>query len=119
MTDIKLKIEPEDVKAMLAQALRATLTPEVRDKLVQGAIHDLMKSSYQSASELQDIFSRAARDVAYDIMKEEFERPERREQLREVVNEAFNKVLKDNDRRDTLVDKLADGIGQVLSGRRY
>lgn len=119
MTEFNFKIEPEQVKAMLAEALGATITPEVRDKLVQGAVHDLMKGGWQQQSELQRIFSMGASDVARVIFEEEFNRPERREQIREVVVEAFDKAFKDQDSRDKLIEKLASGIGAALSGGGY
>lgn len=118
MTEMKVTLDPEEIKAAMREAVFATLTPEVRDKLIKHALESLMKGTWQSPSEMQQIFSRQAELAAGEIMRQEMEKPERKEQLQKLVVEAFDKAFT-GEMGDKLVERVATAIATALTPSRY
>jgi hypothetical protein len=119
MPDVKFTIDPEEAKLMVREALMGAMTPEKRDELLREAIEQLLKGSWTNASELQRMFTLAAGSVAQKICIEEFDKPELRAKIRELVLDSVNRLFNDKDLYDKLSEKLSDAIGRALIGRDY
>jgi hypothetical protein len=117
-TMAEIKIDDETTKAILRSALEAHLTPERKDEFIKGALDNLLKSTWQSGSELQKAMNAAASDVARDICREEFDKPETRARVREYWALAWEKVAASEETRETLVDKMASALAEAISGTR-
>jgi hypothetical protein len=114
----EIKIDSETTKQILREALEAHLTPEQKDKLIKDALDNLLKSTWQSGSELQKAMNSAASDVARDICREEFDKPETRARVREFWAAAWEKVGANEEVREVLVEKMASALAEAISGTR-
>ncbi len=118
MPDLKFEISAEDVRGFLQEALCKALAPAARDKLVTDAVHQLLKGSWQSPSELQAVFQRAVYDVAEEIAKTELSKPENQERIRQIVVEGWDKLMV-GEKRDKTVENVSNAISRGLFGRDY
>lgn len=118
MPEVTFKIDPEEAKAAVRDALMGSLTPAKRDELVRSAVEALLKGDWQHASELQRLFADGARMVAREVFVEEFAKPETRAKVRELVAASIEKAF-EKDGYDKLVEKLGDAVGRALTGDRY
>lgn len=115
-----IEISPEEIRAAMAVALNAALTPEQKASFVEDAIRNLLTANRHShTSDLQDAFRHAASEIAREVIRAEFNRPEVRAQVAELVTSAMVKVFAPGDGRDTLEDRVASAIGRALMGERY
>ncbi len=114
----KITLSVDDVRGAIQQALITALQPAERDKLVTEAIRKLLAGSFMQPSELADVFGRAARDVATELARAEFNKPENLEKVRALVAEAFEKRVT-GEGRGKLIEKVGDAISHALVGDRY
>ncbi len=114
----KITLSADDVRDAIQQALITALRPAERDKLVTEAIRKLLSGTFMEPSDLQRVFARAAQDVAVELAKAEFNKPENLERVRAVVAEAFEKRMV-GEGREKLIDKVGEAISKALVGDRY
>jgi hypothetical protein len=118
----EITISDDDIRAVIASATAAQLTPDIMTRLAKEAIEALVLRKGNRTldeSELSRQFKYAAEQVAREAIKVEFDKPEVRAQLGELVTSALAKVFQPGDARDTLEEKLASAISTALSGSRY
>ncbi len=118
MNELKLKIEPEDIAAILKDALMVHLTEGKRDELIKEALAGLLKGNWNNPSQMQQAFSMGASNAIHQIVREEMLKPERAAQLQALFVEAWSKMF-DKDVRDELTTKIADQMRKGLTGERY
>ncbi len=114
----KITLSADDVRGAIQQALITALQPAERDRLVTEAIRKLLSGSYMQPSDLQGVFRGAAQEVAADLARVEFNKPENIEKLRAVVVEAFEKRFT-GEGRDKLIENIGGAISKALTGDRY
>ena len=115
----KIEINDDDTREILKEALLKKITPEMAQSLVQEAVRDLVKVNYHgSPSELQQQFRLAASEVARQIIREEFDKPENRQRIRDLITSAWEQLL-DNENRDKLLEQLSEGISRALFSKGY
>jgi hypothetical protein len=116
----ELKIDDDTARDMLRELLEKHITPEKRDELVRDAIASLLtRERFGDKTKLQQAMSAAAYDVCEAICREEFDRPETRDKIREVFSEAWEQLMGKSDRRDKLVEQMSGTLGEALFGRGY
>jgi len=117
MTDFTLKLDNEAMRAATEQAIMGTLTPELRNEILQGAVKAILTERQStwgnSKSKLELAFEQAvaevARKEAQRIVGEDTELRARIEALLRVV---ADKVLSAD--VEQLADKMADAFAASM-----
>ena len=115
---MKFELDESMVREALQVALLKVLEPAKRDELVGEAVRRLLEGGWQTPSDMQRIFRSAAENVAREIARAELDKPENRERIRSLVVEAWEKALT-GDKKDALVDRIAEKIAAGFVGDRY
>jgi hypothetical protein len=117
-----IKIPQEQWGAMIGAAVMASVTQENRDALIQEAIKFLItgeRNSYGNISPLQQAFNQAVRHEALKVIEADATaNSELTKLVRGVISDAVEKIVV-GERREKLVDKVADAIVAGLSLDRY
>lgn len=99
---------PDDtLNALVTEAMFRALDEKKREELIKTALATLVKPTQQgnyggrTTTPIQDAFESAIRAAAYDIVREMCKTDEAQDAIREVVGEAFTKMLTDKDRLAT------------------
>lgn len=120
-----MNLTDEAIKAATAKAIIDTLTTEKRDELVRGAIESLLNDKasdrYNSPTKLQAAFNDAVKAFAFQMAKDELEKPENREQLSKVVADGVKQALcfDDPERYESIQNKIAMAVERGMTGERY
>lgn len=121
MSTMDIRIPEEQVSLLVQKAIFETLTPEMRNDIIQKAVRDLLSKpesphSYDKSTHLERIFSEAVRGIALTIAKDELARDKRMEvEIRKLINDAFDKMIGEG--REKIVQNLAWAIERGLSGK--
>lgn len=117
---MELKIDPQNLKDLMGQAIMASLTPEVKALLIQASLDKIVaprstSSAYnaQKTSPLEDAFDQAMHIVVRQLAAEVLEGSETKEKLRSLLTQAVNKILTSD--QDNLSSVLASSIAKGLS----
>ena len=117
MSELKLAITEDDIRGALQAALNQALDPKTCETFVREAISSLLRTGgFQSPSQLQRIFSDAAYSVARAAAEAEMSKPEHKERLERLVQEAFTKAF-ESPHRERLLERLGIAIEGALIGR--
>ena len=115
----EIKISDEDTRQIIREALLAKIDDKMAAELVRDAVAELVKTRhFGDPSNLQSQFRQAANEVARQIIREEFDKPENRERIREVVMDAWEHLL-EKDNRDKIVEKMSETFSRGLFGKEY
>lgn len=110
---------------LVQKAIFDNISQQQRDALVTMAIQNLFKEGTNSAygrnrSELEVIFEHSAKDVAREVLHEEFKREDIKEKFRVVIHDVLFKALEKDDGYDGLVEQLAKNFVEAMKGKeRY
>jgi hypothetical protein len=124
MSDIKVSIDPDQIKTLVQEAILLQLTTEKREELIKQAIQALLapvKDKYSHSydkSPLQQAFQEASYSCARDIVREEFTKPETRAVVAKVVSDGLIKALTDPTKYDELTNNVADIIVKALTPKK-
>lgn len=116
-------MENEALRALVTDALFNGIEQKKRDELLKAALSSLLEEKRNSSfgtnkSDLQRAFDEALYTVARDIVKEHIiANPKMRNQIREVVVEAFDAVMKDEHRTE-LVSSIAGAIQEAFTPKQ-
>ena len=119
--DIKLNVD--QVKDIVSEAVLRSLDQDTRNTLIQGAIKSLLEpvgkdTMYSKAkSPLQQAFEQAVYSVAISIARETMEKDTIvQQQIKVLLTEAMEKVMIQN--REKTVDLIANAITTGMGGGR-
>lgn len=117
---MKIDLDDPKLKAIVAEAVMASISQDARDAMVVAAITHLITpppknnnyyGSQQQPSPLQDAFNRFAEIECRTVLKEQLQTdPVIKAKLSELTQKVITKVLSD----DTLVDALARSIVNAI-----
>lgn len=120
-----VKLDGEQMNAIVSKAILDTLTPEVRANLTQASITELLTkkstNSYgrQNSSELQAIFEQCTREVARKIITENMaDDADFRAKVDGVFRDAVTKAFS-NEGREKMVNAIAEQLITGLKIERY
>ncbi len=118
--DYRIALDDEQMKALMAKSIVDSLTPEARTSLIQNAIAKLMQpDAYSKKNPVQEAFDFAVQAVARKIADEMLENdPKFQEQVKGLFVDVAAKMFA-ADRREKLVDDLAERVRRGLLGERY
>lgn len=113
-----IKLSDAALHTIVSKAILEGMGQEQRDLLVQNAIESLFKEANPSnysdkRTHLEVAYQRAINYTAEKIALEVLERPEFRARVEAVVVEAVNRQF-EGDGRESLVQRMADGIGRAF-----
>lgn len=125
MADLHLTLPPEQMQALLSEAILAQLTPEVQKQIIKDALTFLLAPTrgggYGSGkTPLQEAYENAASRVATKVAEEKLVKdPEFIENVEGVIAEAAQKAFFTD--REATVKRVADAIVSGLdnSAKRY
>lgn len=121
---MELKIDEEQMNALVSKAVFEMIPPEAREQLLQRAVFDLItgssKSAYGNKTKLQELFEQAVFTTARKLIEEHLTNsPVFEEKIRELFIECINRAFT-GDNRDKLVNKLTNALSEGLfEGKRY
>lgn len=120
---MRLELNDDQMRAVMAKAILDTVTPEKRDELMTKAIAFLMipeKSGYgQQASPMDRAFQEAARTVAEKLAREALASDTRfAEQINKLFEDVAAKLFAD-EVRDKLIDNIVSSVVSGLRARDY
>ena len=113
-----MQLSDKQVETAAQAAILNAITAEERTELVSEAISKLFKREkatrypHTESSKMMEVFERAVWDVAREAVKTEFEKPELREKVSEVVSVALVKAFED---QDDLVNSIASLISSSFA----
>lgn len=116
-----VNITDEAMKAIVAEAIYKTFTPEKQQELIIKSIDGLLgaKEKYSSKTILQEMFESSVTRVARErIEKDLNENTEFSSVINEIMQKAILK-LKDEQLQDKLAQDFAEKISQALIKRDY
>lgn len=115
----EIKLSDEQTREIIKEALLAKIDDRMAAELVRDAVSDLVRTKhYGSPTELQQQFRAAANEVARQMIREEFDKPETRDKIRALIVDAWEHLL-EKDNRDKLVEQMSSGLARALFGREY
>lgn len=119
----ELRLDDENMKALIAKAIMDTLTVERREELLKASIVKLLETkrgnTYDGRSELQIAFDYAVVSVAQQVaFKELAEDGGLKEKVRALMVDAWDRMA-GGESREKLVQKVAEGMERALKGRDY
>lgn len=106
--------ESETIKTLVTDAMFKTLDQAKRDELIRAALASILKEDFSrlhghTDSPLSQAFQDAANQVCREIVREKLEKdPEFVKQIRGVIDDAFENVLKKQ--RPKLVQSVTDAL---------
>lgn len=113
-----MQIDDTTLKTIVAKAIFDGITPEQRQELLSKAIQSLLipvKPSYGSSpatSPLQDIFDNEVRNIARDLIREEFKTNEATKTL---IGGIVAKTIVALSADENVASEMASAIGAALS----
>ena len=117
----ELKLDDGALRQIAGAAILTALDQGTRDKLVQGALENLMKPNdsnsypYDRLSVLERAFHSAIADVAREIIDAEVKKDETvKERVKQLVADAWLKLDASTAERDKLVTAMATAIATAL-----
>ena len=120
--DINLKITDQVMREAVVEAIMVAITPEARNTMIQAAIRELMvpdAKSYDKRSTVERCFGNAVAEAARQEANKAVEDSTIRAKVIELITEAASRVFATGERREKLVTKIADAIGEAVCGRGY
>jgi hypothetical protein len=120
---MEVKIPPEAMEAIVAKAIFESLTPETRNALLEKAVTSLFErkrgNSYDSRTELQQLFDDATKSVAGKLVREHLEtNADFVAKIDQIFKDAVERAFKD-EKREAMVTAIADAIVKGVSRDRY
>lgn len=121
MANMTIQLDPVALREATAQAIMGTLTPEVRDNVLRGAISNLLSPSTDSwdrgQSPLTKAFSQAVEQVAHQLAREHVQNdPAIMDHLRGLVRTTGEKLLTQDVNK--LAEKMADAFVNSIRSER-
>jgi len=120
---MKLELEDPQLKALISEAIFASLTQEKKDALISTAIASLMAPAEGYAGSpkttvLQREFNDAIRCIARDLLTKEIEgNSEIKQKINGMISEAVTLMTETN--RESIVAKVSEAIYRGLTQERY
>lgn len=123
-----VNLDNDALKTVLAKAVLDTLTPEKKDELISAALKELIAVPPKPAgpygynkerSKLEELFDATCADVARGIVREEMNKPENADKIRDLVTRAWEKFLKDEARVEKAVSRMSDALVSAMVDREY
>ncbi|HXH95254.1 MAG TPA: hypothetical protein VNN25_27010 [Thermoanaerobaculia bacterium] len=118
-----IKLETDTIKAIVSEAVMASLTSEKREALIQNALNYLLTqkkdgySNHPPESLLESAFKQALGTIAREISSEMLANDTRvREVVRKMIADAVEKLLDPTTYSET-VERIKNAIEQGLSRR--
>lgn len=113
MTEITVQLDNEALRDATAQAILGTLTPEIRDKILQNAVQALLNKrggTYGSGkSQLEEAFDAAVRVVAHqEAQRIVSEDAQIKERIAKLLRDTADKVLSAD------LEKMSDRMAEAF-----
>jgi len=112
---------PEELKALVTEAIFRSLDSAKRDELIKDALVALMEPKSRGnwdrdrKSDLQMAYEEAIRQIAYEeVRKALVENADVKAKILELVNKAFLAVLSDPSKNSDLVSNMATAIANAF-----
>ena len=121
-----IKIEGGAIESLVAKAVIDAMTPEAQQELITNAVKSLLmqdipanpndRYSQVKISRVQSMFNTAAQQVAEKIIRDELANSEEfKVQIKMLFGEIAEKLFNNQETRKTLIDKIADAVGQNIT----
>lgn len=121
-----IKIEGGAMESLVAKAVIDAMTPEAQQELITNAVKSLLmqdipanpndRYSQVKISRVQSMFNTAAQQVAEKIIRDELANSEEfKVQIKMLFGEIAEKLFNNQETRKTLIDKIADAVGQNIT----
>jgi len=120
---MELKVDAPTMEAMVAKAMFDSYTQEQRDELVGNALKALLStpsSQYDKTPAIQRLFREQAETVARKIAMEKMETDASfKANVEGMFADAAKRCFEDVERREAIVDELANAMRKAITGDRY
>lgn len=120
---MELKVDEQTMQSLVAKAMFDSMTSEQRDKLVTNAITSLLatpSSQYDKTPAIQRLFNEQVEAAARNIARERLATDESfKASVMRIFGDAAAKCFGDGERRDKIIEALADAMRKAITGDRY
>lgn len=123
MTEVKVGVSEEVFQLALQKALVDALGEDAKARLITDAVKYLTTAEENSygrtkpPSPLLQAFRQEAEKVAREVVREEMEKTGMRERVRDLMLDAYERMLAPGGRREKLVDRLAEAFAHAMTER--